>query len=77
MTTHEAEIQQLAKSPLGGQRFDLFIRRYEMNQAPPPEETVPDKFVFWYISNIINITNPFIYLGLLLRTESGVLLVVY
>ncbi|KAF5322390.1 hypothetical protein D9619_000547 [Psilocybe cf. subviscida] len=43
MTTHEAEIQQLAKSPLGSQRFDLFIRRYEMNQAPPPEETVPEK----------------------------------
>ena len=45
MTKHEAEIQKLAKSPLGGQRFELFIRRYEMNIAPLPEEGTPDKYV--------------------------------
>lgn len=45
MTKHESEIQKLAKSPLGGQRFELFIRRYEMNIAPLPEEGTPDKCV--------------------------------
>ncbi|KIM46489.1 hypothetical protein M413DRAFT_441578 [Hebeloma cylindrosporum] len=43
MTRHQSEIQKLAKSPLGGQRFELFIRRYEMNIAPLPEESTPDK----------------------------------
>ncbi|KDR84068.1 hypothetical protein GALMADRAFT_236708 [Galerina marginata CBS 339.88] len=45
MTTHEAEIQKLAKTPLGSQRFELFIRRWEMNIAPPPEEPTPDKSI--------------------------------
>lgn len=45
MTKHKSEIQKLAKSPLGGQRFELFIRRYEMNIAPLPEEGTPDKYV--------------------------------
>ncbi|PPQ70709.1 hypothetical protein CVT26_014633 [Gymnopilus dilepis] len=39
MTQHEPEIQKLAQSPLGGQRFQQFIRRWEMNIAPPPEES--------------------------------------
>jgi protein phosphatase-4 regulatory subunit 3 len=39
MTAHEAEIQQLAKSSLGGQRFELFIRRWEMNNEPLPSES--------------------------------------
>ncbi|KAF9478406.1 DUF625-domain-containing protein [Pholiota conissans] len=43
MTHHEAEIQQLAKTTLGAQRFELFIRRWEMNIAPPPEESTPDR----------------------------------
>ncbi|KAF8969370.1 component of IIS longevity pathway SMK-1-domain-containing protein [Flammula alnicola] len=45
MTRHEPEIQKLAKSPIGSQRFELFIRRWEMNNAPPPEESTPDKSV--------------------------------
>lgn len=49
MTRHEAEIQKLAQTPLGSQRFDLFIRRWDMNNAPPPEETTPDKYVITYV----------------------------
>jgi len=45
MARHESEIHKLAKSPLGGQRFELFIRRYEMNVAPAPEEATPDRYV--------------------------------
>jgi len=47
MTKHESEIQKLAKSPLGGQRFELFIRRYEMNIAPLPVEATPAKYVIY------------------------------
>jgi len=47
MTKHQAEIQKLAKSPLGGQRFELFIRRYEMNIAPLPEAGTLDKYVIF------------------------------
>ncbi|KAG2013244.1 hypothetical protein CC2G_010176 [Coprinopsis cinerea AmutBmut pab1-1] len=36
MIHHEAEIRQLAKTPLGSQRFELFIQRYEINCEPPP-----------------------------------------
>ncbi|PPQ68299.1 hypothetical protein CVT25_001387 [Psilocybe cyanescens] len=44
MMHHEPEIQKLSRSPLGGQRFELFIRRHEMNVAPPPEvSSPPDK----------------------------------
>jgi len=42
MTVHEPEIQQLAKSSLGGQRFELFIRRWEMNNEPLPPESKPE-----------------------------------
>ncbi|KAF9062224.1 component of IIS longevity pathway SMK-1-domain-containing protein [Rhodocollybia butyracea] len=38
MTKHEAEIKILAGTPLGGQRFQLFIRRWEMNNEPMPVE---------------------------------------
>ncbi|KAK7470262.1 Platinum sensitivity protein, variant 2 [Stygiomarasmius scandens] len=38
MTKHEEEIKALAKSPLGGQRFQMFIRRWEMNNEPLPVE---------------------------------------
>ena len=48
MTVHEAEIQQLAKSSLGGQRFELFIRRWEMNNEPPPPESKPEVYVIIY-----------------------------
>lgn len=37
MTQHEAQIRQLAESPLGGPRFRNFIARWEMNIEPPPE----------------------------------------
>ncbi|KAJ3558761.1 hypothetical protein NP233_g11438 [Leucocoprinus birnbaumii] len=43
MTRHEADIRKLAETPLGGQRFELLIRRYEMNNEPPPKETEPEK----------------------------------
>jgi len=42
MTVHEPEIQQLAKSSIGGQRFELFIRRWEMNNEPLPPESKPE-----------------------------------
>lgn len=42
MTQHEAEIRKLAETPLGGQRFELLIRRYEMYNEPLPEESKPD-----------------------------------
>jgi len=45
MTVHEQEIQQLAKSSLGGQRFELFIRRWEMNNEPLPPESNPEMYV--------------------------------
>ncbi|KIK67617.1 hypothetical protein GYMLUDRAFT_36354 [Collybiopsis luxurians FD-317 M1] len=45
MTKHEAEIKMLAETPLGRQRFQLFISRWEMNNEPPPKETKPDKLV--------------------------------
>jgi protein phosphatase-4 regulatory subunit 3 len=52
MTHHETEIKTLAESPLGGQRFQMFIRRWEMNnEPPPPAETKTDRFVA-YISFI-------------------------
>ena len=44
MTVHEAEIQQLAKSS-HGQRFELFIRRWEMNNEPLPPESKPEVYV--------------------------------
>ncbi|KAF5393184.1 hypothetical protein D9757_001190 [Collybiopsis confluens] len=45
MTKHEAEIKALAETPLGSQRFQLFISRWDMNNEPPPppEESKPDK----------------------------------
>lgn len=48
MTKHEPLIRQLAETPLGGQRFELLIRRYEMNNEPPPpmdDEPKSDKYV--------------------------------
>lgn len=56
MMHHEPEIQKLSRSPLGGQRFELFIRRHEMNVAPPPEvSSPPDKYVFpqfWFSASV-------------------------
>ena len=46
MVKHEEDIRKLAETPLGGQRFELLIRRYEMNNEPPPKETEPEKYVF-------------------------------
>ncbi len=46
MTKHEPLIRQLAETPLGGQRFELLIRRYEMNnEPPPPDEPKAEKCV--------------------------------
>lgn len=39
MTHHEDLIKKLCKTPLGGQRFDLFIKRYEINCQPPPPDS--------------------------------------
>ncbi|TFK43836.1 component of IIS longevity pathway SMK-1-domain-containing protein [Crucibulum laeve] len=44
MTKHEPEIRKLAATPLGGQRFDLLIRRWEMNNEPIPEESKAEKY---------------------------------
>ncbi|KAJ7739914.1 component of IIS longevity pathway SMK-1-domain-containing protein [Mycena metata] len=38
MTHHDAEIRKLAETPLGKERFLLFIQRWEINNEPPPEE---------------------------------------
>ena len=52
MTVHEPEIQQLAKSSLGGQRFELFIRRWEMNNEPLPSESKPEMYVIHGYSDL-------------------------
>lgn len=50
MTKHEPEIRKLAETPLGGQRFQLLIRRWEMNNEPLPLETKSlEKYVPYYI----------------------------
>ncbi|KAJ7167672.1 component of IIS longevity pathway SMK-1-domain-containing protein [Mycena filopes] len=36
MTHHEDEIRKLAETPLGKERFLLFIQRWEINNEPPP-----------------------------------------
>ncbi|KAJ6458623.1 component of IIS longevity pathway SMK-1-domain-containing protein [Mycena vitilis] len=43
MTRHEADIRKLAETPLGKERFLLFIRRWEINNEPPPEESKSEK----------------------------------
>lgn len=56
MLKHEADIRKLAETSLGGQRFELLIRRYEMNNEPPPKETEPEKYVvFLYVYEPINL----------------------
>jgi protein phosphatase 4 regulatory subunit 3 len=45
MTRYEPEIRRLAETPLGGPRFQSFIRRWEMNNEPlPPAEEKSDKY---------------------------------
>jgi protein phosphatase-4 regulatory subunit 3 len=41
---HEAEIQELSKSLLGGELFQRIIQRHEMNIAPRPEEPAPKPY---------------------------------
>ncbi|KAF8592690.1 DUF625-domain-containing protein [Ramaria rubella] len=41
MTKYEAKVQELAQSPVCGQRFQNLIRRWEINNEPPPKE--PEK----------------------------------
>ncbi len=48
MVRHGEDIRRLAETPLGGQRFELLIRRYEMNNEPPPTETEPEKYDFGF-----------------------------
>ncbi|KAJ6561475.1 component of IIS longevity pathway SMK-1-domain-containing protein [Mycena vulgaris] len=43
MTHHEEEIRKLAETPLGKERFLLFIQRWEINNEPPPEESKSEK----------------------------------
>lgn len=46
MTHHEDLIRKLARTPLGGQRFELFIKRYEINcQPPPPDSPKADRSI--------------------------------
>ncbi|KAJ7591477.1 component of IIS longevity pathway SMK-1-domain-containing protein [Mycena floridula] len=42
MSKYESEIKTLAQSPLGGHRFQLFIRRWEMNNEPIPMDSQPE-----------------------------------
>src|SRR5882762_7718030 len=44
MTRHEVEIRKLAETPLGGFRFVSFVRRWEMNNEPPPKEEKAEKY---------------------------------
>lgn len=54
MTKHESLVRQLAETRLAGQRFEMFIRRYEMNNEPlPPEEPKPEKYVIKYSISIV------------------------
>ncbi|KAJ7693818.1 component of IIS longevity pathway SMK-1-domain-containing protein [Mycena rosella] len=46
MTHHEEEIRKLAETPLGKERFLLFIQRWEINNEPPPEESKSEKYGF-------------------------------
>ncbi|KAK7054066.1 SMK-1 domain-containing protein [Favolaschia claudopus] len=43
MTRHEEDIRKLSQTPLGKERFQLFIQRYEINTEPPPDESKTDK----------------------------------
>lgn len=49
MTQHRSEIEKLAESPLGADRFKLFIQRYAINIEPPPppttDTTITEKYV--------------------------------
>jgi hypothetical protein len=60
MIKYESEIRKLAATPLGGPRFMSFIRRWEMNNEPPPKEEKIEKYVFFeilsddYLTSIIS-----------------------
>ncbi|KAJ7639366.1 component of IIS longevity pathway SMK-1-domain-containing protein [Roridomyces roridus] len=43
MTRHEGDIRKLIETPLGRERFTLFVKRWEMNNEPPPEESKQEK----------------------------------
>lgn len=45
LTKYETEIKTLSESLLGGHRFQLFIRRWEMNNEPLPAEEKTDRYV--------------------------------
>jgi len=42
---HEAELQELARSPLSRELFQRIIQKHEMNTAPRPEESIPKEYV--------------------------------
>lgn len=44
MMKHEKELRLLAETALGGPRFMSFIRRWEMNNEPPPKEEKVEKY---------------------------------
>lgn len=50
MTYHEAEIRKLAETPLGTERFQLFIQRWEINNEPLPEESKTEKCVYFFFT---------------------------
>ncbi|KAL1721678.1 component of IIS longevity pathway SMK-1-domain-containing protein [Schizophyllum commune] len=43
MKNHGDDIRKLAETPLGRHRFEMFIRRYEINCESPPAETKVEK----------------------------------
>lgn len=58
MTVYEVKIRALAENPLLGPRFQNFIRRWEMNNAPPPEEEKkPEPYVQGFSYCLTEIAN--------------------
>lgn len=53
MTKHEPLMKTLAESHLGGQRFQLFIRRWEMNNEPLPVEADTEKYALLVLASLI------------------------
>jgi protein phosphatase 4 regulatory subunit 3 len=64
MTKYEAKVQELARSPVCGERFHNLIRRWEMNTEPPPKEMeagqryVPLLVQFFLATDVLNSATP-------------------
>lgn len=55
MTKYEAKVRVLAQSPVCGERFQNLIRRWEINNEPPPPkevETVAQPYGFFFDTNL-------------------------